>query len=236
MIRKEIIGNCTLYCGDCHEILKDIEDNSIDLIHTDPPYKIHSGVQNSKMYIEKGINQQQEKLVKANISNSFDYNIFDEFRRVCKNINYQIWCSKKQYIDYLKMADKNKWNWQDICLYRNNALPNVNGKYQDKDYLVHIWKGRKLTGSYHQKITDYHWNIGGEKKYKHPALKPLEPIMNLIQVGSDVADTILDPFMGSGTVGVACIKTGRRFIGIEIDENYFNMAVERIRKEYEIIQ
>lgn len=60
--------------------------------------------------------------------------------------------------------------------------------------------------------------------------------MNLIQVGSDVADTILDPFMGSGTVGVACIKTGRRFIGIEIDENYFNMAVERIREEYEIIQ
>lgn len=230
-MRKEIIGDCTLYCGDCYEILKEIETNSVTLIHTDPPYLIHSGVQNAKMYKEKGINKTQEKLVEAKISDSFDYNIFREFERVCKTINFQIWCSKKQFITYLQMADKNKWNWQDIMLYRNNALPNVNGKYQDKDYLVHLWKGRKLTGTYHQKITDYHWNIGGIKEYEHPALKPLEPIINLLQIGSNEGDVVLDPFMGTGTTGVACVKTNRKFIGIEMDEKYFNMAVERIKKE-----
>ena len=224
------LGNCTIYLGDCYEIIKEISENTVTLIHTDPPYLIHSGVQNAKMYEQKGINNQQKKLYDANISGSFDYKIFEEFNRVCKCPNYQIWCSKKQFIDYLKLADKNKWNWQDIMLYRNNALPNVRGKYQDKDYLVHLWKGRTLTGTYHQKVTDYHWNIGGKKEYDHPALKPVEPICNLIEVGSSVDDIILDPFMGSGTTAEACIKTNRKFIGIELNEKYYNMAKERIIK------
>lgn len=232
MFRKETIGNCTLYLGDCYEIIKELEDKSITLIHTDPPYLIHSGIQNSKMFDEKGINNQQLKLSKANISDSFDYSIFNEFDRVCKVPNYQIWCSKKQFIDYLIMAKSNKWNWQDIMLYRNNALPNVRGKYQDKDYLVHLWKGRTLTGTYHQKVTDYHWNIGGKKEYDHPALKPVEPIINLIQIGSDQNDIVLDPFMGTGVTAEACIKTNRKFIGIEINEEYFNMALDRIKKLY----
>lgn len=232
MFRKETIGNCTLYLGDCYEIIKELEDKSITLIHTDPPYLIHSGIQNSKMFDEKGINNQQLKLSKANISDSFDYSIFNEFDRVCKVPNYQIWCSKKQFIDYLIMAKSNKWNWQDIMLYRNNALPNVRGKYQDKDYLVHLWKGRTLTGTYHQKVTDYHWNIGGKKEYNHPALKPVEPIINLIQIGSDQNDIVLDPFMGTGVTAEACIKTNRKFIGIEINEEYFNMALDRIKKLY----
>lgn len=130
------------------------------------------------------------------------------------------------------MAKSNKWNWQDIMLYRNNALPNVRGKYQDKDYLVHLWKGRTLTGTYHQKVTDYHWNIGGKKEYNHPALKPIEPIINLIQIGSDENDVILDPFMGTGVTAEAYIKTNRKFIGIEINEEYFNMALDRIKKLY----
>lgn len=224
------LGNCTIYLGDCYEIIKEIPENTVTLIHTDPPYLIHSGVQNAKMYEQKGINNQQKKLYDANISDSFDYKIFEEFNRVCKCPNYQIWCSKKQFIDYLKLADKNKWNWQDIMLYRNNALPNVRGKYQDKDYLVHLWKGRTLTGTYHQKVTDYHWSIGGKKEYDHPALKPVEPICNLIEVGSNVDDIILDPFMGSGTTAEASIKTNRKFIGIELNEKYYNMAKERIIK------
>lgn len=227
------IGNCTLIYGNSEEVLKEIADKSIDLIHTDPPYLIHSDVQtNSKFYDKKGINKQLQKLEIANISDGFNIKImFEEFERVCKNINYQIWCSKKQFIDYLIMAKNNKWNWQDICLYRNNALPNVNGKYQDKDYCVHLWKGRTLTGSYHQKITDYHWNIGGKKEWNHPTLKPVEPIINMIPIGSNEGDTVLDPFMGSGTTGIACIRTNRNFIGIEMNKDFYEMAKERITKE-----
>ena len=235
-MKKVSIGNCILYQGNCENIIKLIEDKSISLIHTDPPYLIHSGVQNSKMFEDKGINKQQFKLDNADISNGYNINIMlPEFERICKTINFQIWCSKKQFIDYLILAKNNKWNWQDICLYRNNALPNVRGKYQDKDYCVHLWKGRTLTGTYHQKVTDYHWNIGGKKEWNHPALKPIEPIINLIQVGSDEKDIVLDPFMGSGTTGEACLRTSRYFVGIEREEKYFEMTCERLSKVWKEI-
>ena len=228
------IGNCLLINGDCQEVIKELEDNSITLIHTDPPYIIHSSGNIGSFMESKGGRKFYDGIVNADISDGFDVDVmFPEFKRVCKAINYQIWCSKKQFIDYLIMAKENKWNWQDVCLYRNNALPNVRGKYQDKDYCVHLWKGRTLTGTYHQKRTDYHYSIGGVKEWNHPALKPLEPCLNMIPIGSDENDVVLDPYMGSGTTGVACIKTNRQFIGIEKNEEFFNMAVERITKEYE---
>lgn len=232
-MKKLIIGNCTLYQGNCEDIIKTLEDNTITLIHTDPPYIIHSSGDIGSFMESKGGRKFYDGIIDANISNGFNIDIMlPEFKRVCKTINYQIWCSKKQFIDYLIMAKENKWNWQDICLYRNNALPNVRGKYQDKDYCVHLWKGRTLTGTYHQKRTDYHYSIGGIKEWNHPALKPLEPIENMIPIGSDEQDIVLDPYMGSGTTGVACLKTNRKFIGIEQNELFFNMAVERISQEY----
>ena len=231
---KEIfqLGGCTLYHGDCEEVIKTIPDKSITLIHTDPPYVIHSDDNMGKMMEEKA-RKSYDKLIKADISDGFNVEVmFSEFIRVCKAINFQIWCSKKQFIEYLILAYGKKWNWQDICLYRNNALPNVRGKYQDKDYCVHLWKGRTLTGTYHQKRTDYHYTIGGVKEWNHPALKPLEPILNMIPIGSDEGDIVLDPYMGSGTTGEACLRTNRKFIGIEKDNEFFNMACERIRKVY----
>jgi len=234
---KEKIGNCFLFNGDCFEVLKSLKDKCVDLIHTDPPYIIHSDGDMGKM-MEKKARNSYDKLIKADISDGFDFNaILPEFMRICKTINFQIWCSKKQFIEYLLLAKNNKWNWQDVCLYRNNALPNVRGKYQDKDYCVHLWKGRTLTGTYHQKRTDYHYTMGGGgKEWNHPALKPLEPILNMIPIGSDEHNIVLDPFMGSGTTGVACVKTNRVFIGIEKDENYFKMACERIKKELESLK
>ena len=229
---KKVIGNCELYLGDCEEIIKTIPDNFVTLIHTDPPYVIHSDDNMGKMMEEKA-RKSYDKLIKADISDGFNLDIMiPEFMRVCKAINWQIWCSKKQFIEYLILAYGKKWNWQDICLYRNNALPNVRGKYQDKDYCVHLWKGRTLTGNYHQKRTDYHYTIGGVKEWNHPALKPLEPCLNLIPIGSDENDIVLDPYMGSGTTGEACLRTNRKFIGIEKSDEFFNMACERLNRIY----
>lgn len=234
MIKKVQIGDCILILGDCYECLKDIQDNSIDLIHTDPPYLIHSDGNLGQM-MQKKAGKSFQKLVKANISDGIDVQIlFHQFERICKCVNYQIWCSKKQFIEYLIIAHQKRWNWQDICLYRNNALSTVRGKYQDKDYLVHLWKQYRLNGTYHNKRTDYHYSIGGKKQYDHPALKPLQPCLNLIQVGSQKGDIVLDPFMGSGTTGIACIQSGRKFIGIQKDQKFFEMAVKRISQCYDI--
>ena len=229
---KKIIGNCELYLGDCEEIIKTIPDKSVTLIHTDPPYVIHSDDNMGEM-MEKKARKSYDKLIKADISDGFNVEImFPEFMRVCKTVNFQLWCSKKQFIEYLLLAYGKKWNWQDICLYRNNALPNVRGKYQDKDYCVHLWKGRTLTGTYHQKRTDYHYTIGGVKEWNHPALKPLEPILNMIPIGSDEGDIVLDPYMGSGTTGEACLRTNRKFIGIEKNKDFFEKSCKRLENVY----
>ena len=230
MFEKKLhIGPCTLYLGDCFDIIGTL--SGVTLVHTDPPYLIHSGRQNSDWWERIGMNRQQENLDAAGISDGFDT---DRFFSLCsgalRSPNYQIWCSKRQFPELLNRAISSNWSWQDIMLYRNNAVPNLNGKYLDKDYLLHMWKGRKLTGGYADRQTGYRWSIGGRKEWDHPALKPIEPVIHMLKTGSCEGDVVLDPFMGSGTTGEACIRTGRRFIGIERDGKYFEMAVRRLEK------
>ena len=72
--------------------------------------------------------------------------------------------------------------------------------------------------------------LSKKNKIYHPTIKNVEFLEWLLQISSKENDLVLDPFMGSGSTGVACINTNRNFIGIELDENYFNIAEERIHK------
>ena len=124
---KEIfeLGGCTLYHGDCEEIIKTIPDNSVTLIHTDPPYVIHSDDNMGEM-MEKKARKSYDKLIKADISDGFNVGVmFPEFIRVCKAVNFQLWCSKKQFIEYLILAYGKKWNWQDVPIYENQRIPHT---------------------------------------------------------------------------------------------------------------
>lgn len=91
-------------------------------------------------------------------------------------------------------------------------------------------KGVKVYGSYSTKKKYYvtPTNKADKDKYNHPTVKPLEIINNLVINSSQENDVILDPFMGSGTTCVSALQNNRKFIGMEIDENYFNIAKERI--------
>ena len=86
----------------------------------------------------------------------------------------------------------------------------------------------KLRGKRDQSILRY--SIAPVNGRNHPTEKPIELLIYLIEKMSDPGDTILDPFMGSGTTGVACVRTGRNFIGIEIDPGYFEIARRRIEE------
>ncbi len=239
-MQKERIGNCILYQANSYELVKQLPKHKITLIHTDPPYDYKDGIGKPKKDVggfmrKLGFDKSQDKIFDG-VMEDFDYSKIQLLQELLKaKANFQFWCNKRQVFRYLEIATQQKWNWQDICLYRNNALPNVRGKYQDKDYCLHLWSGRPLTGSYNNKRTDYHWSIGGKKEWNHPCLKPLEPIMNMLQVGSDEGDIVLDPFMGSGTTGEACIRTNRKFLGIEREEKYFQMSCERLSKVWKEI-
>jgi DNA modification methylase len=149
-----------------------------------------------------------------------------------KKINIYIYCSKKQIPILLEYAINKKLNYDILTFNKTNPTPLCNNKYlSDTEYIIFLReRGVKIFGNYHTKFTYYIDKVNTEdkKKYKHPTIKPLELIKRHIINSSNEGDTILDCFMGSGTTGVACMNTNRKFIGIELDENYFNIAKDRI--------
>lgn len=118
-----------------------------------------------------------------------------------------------------------------------NCRPDYNKVLQpykdpnDKRNKERIAKGRLGARSYDW-FTDIQLvkNVSKEK-YKHPCPVPVDLMERIIKFISNPGDTIVDPFMGSGTTGIACLNTGRNFVGFEIDKAYYDMAVERIKEE-----
>ena len=218
----------TLYNNDCLQVLKEIPDKSIDLVVTDPPYDIEtSGAglykQEDKQYVKELVG----------MKDGFSEEILDELCRVMKKINIYLFCSQKQIIPLLDYFVKRKGcNWNILSWHKSNPVPACGNKYlTDTEFILFFReKGVKVYGSFDTKKTYYitPLNQKDKKKYGHPTVKPEEIVANLIVNGSNEGDVVLDCFMGSGTTGAVCVGINRKFIGIEIDENYFKIATERI--------
>ena len=168
-----------------------------------------------------------------------DDRVLDELVRVMKKGNIYIWCNKQQirkYIDYFE--DKN-YNTDLLTWHKTNPVPTCSNKYlSDTEYILFFREsGVKVYGTYATKKKYYvtPTNKDDKKKYNHPTIKPVEIIKNLIVNSSNENDLVLDCYMGSGTTGVACKELNRRFIGIELDETYFNIAKQRIEGNEEQI-
>lgn len=222
-----------LRCGDCLELMKDLPDNSVDLVIIDPPYEIISGKSGGCFGREK--REYHAQLYDTGLDKGIDNIVLDELIRIMKKINIYIWCNKnqlRQFIDYFEDlgATTDLLTW-----HKTNPVPTCNNKYlSDTEYLLYFRKsGVNMYGSYETKKKYYvtPTNKKDKQLYKHPTIKPLNIIENLVINSSKENDTILDCFMGSGTTGVAALKHNRNFIGIEIDKNYFEIAKERIEKE-----
>lgn len=226
----------TLYCGDCLEVLKDISDNSVDLIATDPPYLIPAINGGGSVNTIKKLNQSLQDLKKADITKGYDIELFgNEFNRVMKEINIYFWCNKLQIPQYLEFyVGKHKCKFDIICWHKTNALPTYSNKYlSDTEYLLYFRKGKGkcFPQSYEDAKTYYIAPINhkDKKEWNHPTIKPLDITEKIIRNSSREGQTVLDPFMGSGTTGVACKNLNRKFIGIELDETYFKTAQRRLK-------
>lgn len=226
----------TLYCGDCLEVLKDIPDNSVDLIATDPPYLIPAINGGGSVNTIKKLNQSLQDLKKADITKGYDIELFgNEFNRVMKEINIYFWCNKLQIPQYLEFyVGKHKCKFDIICWHKTNALPTYSNKYlSDTEYLLYFRKGKGkcFPQSYEDAKTYYIAPINhkDKKEWDHPTIKPLDITEKIIRNSSREGQTVLDPFMGSGTTGVACKNLNRQFIGIELDETYFKTAQRRLK-------
>jgi len=239
-----------LRLGDCLEVLKTIPDNSVDLIVTDPPYEFGTGggagafgIRNQKyheeylaLFHQAGKTRETERLrIKSNavkngentrlISSGFDFKILDEAERIMKAWNIYVWCSKAQLRKLLVYFEDKGCAIDVLTWHKTNPIPTCNNTYlSDTEYCVFArGKGVKVYGSVETKHKYYVTpaNVADKKIWKHPTIKPLHIIENLIINSSQEGETVMDMFMGSGTTGVACRKLKRNFIGIEIDEKYF---------------
>ena len=225
-----VADNITLLHGDCLELLKDIEDKSIDLVVTDPPYEIET----SGAGIYKQADKQYVKELNG-IKNGFDPKVLDELCRVMKKINVYFFCSQKQIMPLLDyFVKQKKCNWNLISWHKTNPVPACGNKYlTDTEFILFFReKGVKVYGEFKTKFTYYvtPLNQKDKKLYGHPTIKPLEIVRNFIINSSQEGETVLDPFMGSGTTGVACIETNRNFIGMELNEEYLKLSKDRIDK------
>ena len=224
------MSNYKLYKGDCLEVMKNIEDGSVDLVVTDPPYEITTT--GAGMY--KQADKQYVKELNG-MKDGFSEEVLDELCRVMKKINIYFFCSQKQIIPLLDyFVKKKKCNWNILSWHKTNPIPACGNKYlTDTEFILFFReKGVKVYGSFDTKRTWYATplNQSDKKKYGHPTVKPLSILENLVVNSSKEEGIVLDCFMGSGSTGVACLNTNRNFIGIELDEGYFEIALNRIKQ------
>lgn len=221
--------------GDCLELLKKVPDHSIDLIATDPPYLISATNGGGTINNVKKLNKSLADLKTVDITQGYDIELFGtEFIRVMKEINIYFWCNKVQIPDYFNFyVNKHKCKFDILCWHKTNALPTYSNKYlSDTEYLLYFRKGsgKCFPESYEDAKTFYIAPINhkDKKEFGHPTIKPLDITEKIIRNSTRESQLVLDPFMGSGTTGVAALNNNRNFIGIELDEGYFNIAKNRI--------
>ena len=220
-----------IHLGDAYKIIKKVPDKSVDLIVTDPPYQI-DGLHKDTGILKGRKNSHNTQLLENNLGDGIDLKILDEFVRVLKKINIYIWCNKEQIYDYMTyFVKERKCNFEIIVWAKPNPAPFTNGHYlKDKEYCLFFWeKGVKVGGDYHSLKTYYVKGTNTEDKdnYLHPTIKPIDIIENLIK-NSCEGGLVFDPFCGSGTTCLAAKHLELDYLGFEINEKYYKIAIDRL--------
>lgn len=222
--------NTKLYNGDCLEVLENIADNSINLILTDPPYNI-ARANNFHTMGRKGIDF-------GEWDKGFDlFSYIDLLPRVCtKDASVVIFNDWKNIGEIAKYAETKGFVIKDMLRWeKSNPMPRNRDRRFVVDYEVAVWLTMpKAKWTFNRQSETYDRPlfkgglVSGNEKTEHTTQKPVWLMKEILQVLSNQGDTVLDPFMGSGTTGVACKELGRNFIGIELDKQYFDIAEIRI--------
>lgn len=216
-----------LWQGDCLELMKNIEDNLVDLIVTDPPYKCISGGKPHK----KG---QPSGILSKNDGKIFEHNNIEpevwipELYRVLKEGSQcYIMVNTINLENYLRICRECGFGLHSVlCWKKNNATPS-RWYMKNCEFTLFLRKGKaKTINNVGSKMVHEFDNIIGNKL--HPTEKPVQLMEYYIANSSNIDDIVLDPFMGVGSTGVACKYLNRKFIGIELDNTYFEIAKRRI--------
>lgn len=221
--------------------IKDIKDKSIDLILTDPPYNIGKYSRgNIRFEWREDINNRIADWDQGQFDPAM---IADEFVRVLKpDGNLFIFCSYNLIGRWHQLLDNKFDTTQFMVWHKTNPTPNFfKTSFLNSCELVFCcWnKGHKWNFTTQNAMHNFFESpiCGGKERLKdpkHPTQKPVGILQHIIKIASNEHDIILDPFMGVGSVGEAALRLNRRFVGIEIEELYYQAAKNRIIKINEI--
>lgn len=245
-----------LRCGDCLELMKDIPDGSVDLVLADPPYGTTACKWDSVIPFEP-MWEQLERIIKPNGAIVlFGSEPFSSALRMSNIKHYKydwVWV-KNNAVGFVNAKLKPMNKHENICVFSEGKTSNGNknnmpyypqGLIQfGKEVRSGNKKGKENTywrpslkssnqGGHIQEFTNYPTSVlffDKVAKSVHPTKKPVSLLEYLIRTYTQDGETVLDFTMGSGSTGVACVNTGRNFIGIELDTDYFHIAENRIKE------
>lgn len=220
---------------DCLEGLQDVPDKSVDLVITDPPYFINMGHAGDKKNAKRAGLDHNRTFNDLAIAKPFYMQLFKEFGRVLKDDgSFYIFTDWRGYAFYYPICVAAGLPVRNMIVWDKKSGPGsyysfaheliIFGTYANKlrnPGGTNVWREKSFSSG--AKATN------GEKV--HPTQKPVELIEKAILDSTEPGAIVLDTFMGSGTTAVACVHTGRKYIGFEIDEGYHALAVERVGAE-----
>jgi site-specific DNA-methyltransferase (adenine-specific) len=221
----------SLYNDDCLNVLSTLPDGSVDLVATDCPYHIIPGGCTNK---GKGNGIFQKEI--ASDGKLFTHNDIEfsewlpEVYRVLKfGTHCYIFCNGRNLMRLQIEAEKVGFSYQNTLVWdKGNVTPNR--YYMGAcEFVLMLKKGKSRTINDRgcPNVLRVQNRIG---KKHHPTEKPIDLMKILVENSTQPNDLVLDPFMGSGSTGVACVNTNRNFIGMELDKRYFEIATARINK------
>lgn len=212
---------------DTIEKLKEIPSESVDCIVTDPPYLVEYKTNRRKDKSHKFCNA-----IKNDNNPTLIENYIIECYRILKNDSAMFMFCSSVHADWFKMTlAKHGFKWKSTIVWVKNcwtAGDLKGGLGRQYECIMLVEKGRAIRKNSYRYSDVWKFDRIASRNLLHQNQKPLELIKRCIELYSVEGDTIFDGFMGSGTTGVACREMGRKFIGCEIDKDYFEIARERI--------
>jgi site-specific DNA-methyltransferase (adenine-specific) len=216
-----------LYHGDCLEIMRSIPDRSVDLCLTDPPYKVITGG------TTKGFSHKTGNIFKSSGGNLFEHHSLDIslwakeiFNKLKDDTHAYFFCNSLNMQNYLVCLSAVGFKLHNILVWKKNNKVTSRQYMKNCEYIIFCRKGKAKTIRYPSTPTVL--EIDNIRKKTHPTEKPVDLVKILMGNSSCDNHVVLDPFMGTGSAGVAAKDLNRKFIGIEKDEKYFNIAKDRI--------
>lgn len=254
-IRKDLSTSCFAYHGDFLDVKDLIEPGSIDMVFADPPYNLSNDGFTCKSGRAHNVNKGDWD--RSNGFEE-DFRFHNAWIAACRDLLSEdgtLWVSGTYHSIYLcgtALQQQGFHILNDICWFKPNASPNLSCRMFAAAHETLIWARKNPKGKHEfnyelMKNMDFPkdslknpgkqmrsvWVIPTPSKREktfgnHPTQKPLDLLTRILLSSSKKGSLILDPFMGSGTTGVAAVRYGRRFIGVEKDDAFFDLAIKRL--------